>query len=156
MGDVPQAHPNNAQVGTEQAVCLQLRLEGQSFRAIAATTGLSVGTVYTRIRDAIDLEVNPKAEELRAIECERLDSYLARLAPKIADGDDRAINTAVRIGERRSKLLGLDMPTRVDATLETHEVTERDIELRQLIAEAKANNALEVAQLRDQHGGGVQ
>jgi hypothetical protein len=148
MGDVPQTHPNNAKIGAEQTECLQLRLEGKSFRAIAEATGIPLATVYARVEDAIALEVNPKAEQLRAIECERLDLYLSRLRVRIDKGDTSAIQTALRISERRSKLLGLDMPQRIEASVSSHEVTQADIELQELIREAKAKNAETEAQLR--------
>jgi hypothetical protein len=43
------------------------------------------------------------------LELERLDSYLVGLEPRIAKGDHQAVNSAVRISERRSRLLGLDV-----------------------------------------------
>ncbi|WP_367324812.1 hypothetical protein [Streptomyces sp. HUAS ZL42] len=152
MGNVPQTHPNNAKIAAEQAQCLQLRLEGKSFRAIADITGIALSTVYARVEDAIALEVNPKAEQLRAIECQRLDTYLEKLKPRIDKGDDKAIGVAIRISERRSKLLGLDMPQRIEATVETHELTQQDIELQQLISEAKAKNAAVEAALLTERG----
>jgi DNA-binding NarL/FixJ family response regulator len=95
MGDVPQTHPNNAKIGAEQTECLQLRLEGKSFRAIAEATGIPLATVYARVEDAIALEVNPRAEHLRAIECERLE-------PRSHSGRHRAAGTDSRgEGEER-------------------------------------------------------
>lgn len=146
-GNNPQAHGNNAQVAAEQSECLQLRLEGKSFRAIAAQTGLSTATVFNRVEAAIALEINPKAEQLRAIESERLDVYLDRLKTRIDKGDTHAIQTAIRISERRSKLLGLDMPQRIEANATFHEVTQQDIELQELIRAAKAKNAVIEAEL---------
>lgn len=147
MGRSTQLNANKAKIAREQSTCLQLRLDGHTFRAIAEITGIPVSTVHDRISDAITAEVTPKADELRALECARLDGYLARLQPKIADGDDRAINTAVRISESRRKLLGLDMPARVEATVQHHEVTQQDIELQALIREAKATVAAEETRL---------
>lgn len=147
-GNNPQSHANNAQIAAEQSECLQLRLEGKSFRAIAAATGLSVATVFNRVEAAIALEINPKAEQLRAIESERLDVYLDRLKVRIDKGDTHAIQTAIRISERRSKLLGLDMPQRIEASVESREVTQQDIELAAMVREAKAKNAATLAQLR--------
>lgn len=146
-GNNPQTHGNNAQVAAEQSECLQLRLEGKSFRAIAAQTGLSTATVFNRVEAAISLEINPKAEQLRAIESERLDVYLDRLKTRINSGDTHAIQTAIRISERRSKLLGLDMPQRIEANVSSHEVLQQDIELQELIREAKAKNAVIEAEL---------
>lgn len=156
MGDVPQTHPNKAKLGAEQSECLQLRLEGKSFRAIAEITGIALATVHARVEAAVALEVNPKAEQLRAIECERLDLYLARLNVRIGKGDTHAIQTALRISERRSKLLGLDMPQRIEASVESHELTQQDIELQALIREAKAKNAATEAELRGERAAGYE
>jgi hypothetical protein len=148
MGRSTQLRPNKAKIAQEQSTCLQLRLDGLSFRAIAEVTGIPLATVHERITAAITADVSPKADELRVLECARLDAYLARLQPKIVEGDDRAINTAVRISESRRKLLGLDMPTRIEASVLSHEVTPQDIELQELLREAKAKNAVTEAAIR--------
>ncbi|MGP4008172.1 sigma factor-like helix-turn-helix DNA-binding protein [Streptomyces sp. 4N124] len=148
MGRSTQLRPNLAKIGKEQAECLELRLEGLSFRAIADQTGIPLATVHERVTAAITAEVSPLAEQLRAIECERLDLYLTRLKVRIDKGDTHAIQTALRISERRSKLLGLDMPQRIEANLETHELTKEDVALQELIREAKAKNAETEAALR--------
>lgn len=58
----------------------------------------------------------------------------------------QAIDRLVRIedarrrnGERRSKLLGLDAPAKVNTTIT--EVTQQDIELQEMVAEIRAKNA---------------
>lgn len=48
--------------------------------------------------------------------------------------------------ERRAKLTGLDAAVKVDATV--HEVTQKDIELAELVREAQAKNAVEEAGIR--------
>jgi hypothetical protein len=52
------------------------------------------------------------AEDVRELETQRLDAMLFALRTKIKQGDVRAIDTAIRIADRRAKLLGLDAPTR--------------------------------------------
>lgn len=52
-----------------------------------------------------------------------------------------AIKTIVDIEQRKARLLGLDMPVKIDATM--REVTAADIELAQIIAEQEAKNKLE-------------
>lgn len=153
MGRSAQLNTNKAKIAQEQSTCMQLRIDGHTYRAIAEITGIPLSTVHDRITAAITAEVTPKADELRALECARLDGYLARLQSKVAKGDDRAINTAVRISESRRKLLGLDMPARLEATVQHQEVTQQDLELQEMIRAAKAKVATEEAALRD---GGAQ
>ncbi|MGW0837537.1 hypothetical protein [Streptomyces prunicolor] len=65
----------------------------------------------------------------------------------------QAVDRLNRIEEQRRKtsdsicrLLGLDMPVKVDATV--HEVKPEDIELAELIREAQAKNAVEEARIK--------
>jgi uncharacterized protein YerC len=53
--------------------------------------------------------------------------------------------------ERRAKLLGLDAALKVDATV--HEVTQQDIELQEMLREAKARVAAQEQALRNGAGG---
>lgn len=57
-----------------------------------------------------------------------------------------AIAACLKIQERRSKLLGLDMPAKSHVTVER--VDPRDLELTELLNEAKAKASAEEAQLR--------
>lgn len=61
---------------------------------------------------------------------------------KIAIVDDRkilgAVDRLVRISESRRKLVGLDAPVKVQADVQVTETTQEDLELQELIREAKA------------------
>ena len=59
----------------------------------------------------------------------------------------QAIATLLRVQERRSKLLGLDAPQRVDATV--HQPDPAELELAELIREQRAKNAVEAQHLED-------
>lgn len=52
-----------------------------------------------------------------------------------------------RIGERRAKLTGIEAAVKIDATV--HEVTQQDLELQEMLREAKARTKAEEQQLRD-------
>jgi hypothetical protein len=56
------------------------------------------------------------AELLRTLELQRQDDYLVSLARRLEKGDLGAIDRALRIQERRAKLLGLDLANRQPAT----------------------------------------
>ncbi len=106
----PQRRPNRAAIAEQQVRCYRLRLTGMSIRDIAAATGLSVGTVHSRITGEIHSQVRPLADELRTVELDRLDDWLTHLNAQIKAGFAvaRCIEVALRVSERRSKLLGLD------------------------------------------------
>jgi hypothetical protein len=59
----------------------------------------------------------------------------------------RAVDRALRARESFRRLFGLDQPTKVDATV--HEVTQQDLELQEMLREAKARTELEEQQIRD-------
>jgi hypothetical protein len=56
-----------------------------------------------------------------------------------------------RNGERRAKLTGIEAAVKVDATV--HQVTQQDLELQEMLREAKAQVAAQEQALRDGPGG---
>lgn len=56
--------------------------------------------------------------EIINLETLRLDTYLQNLKNNILNGDVRSIEAALKIGERRAKLLGLDAAIKVDWKVE--------------------------------------
>ena len=55
------------------------------------------------------------AQELRALELERLDRLHEALWPRAIGGDDAALDRLLRVIDRRVRLLGLDAPARGQA-----------------------------------------
>lgn len=141
---------NKATVAEQEIRCYELRLAGKSLDAIAKETKLSKGTVHNRIQAHIEQRVQPLADELRAVMVDRLDVCIARLHAQIQDDElgsrlARNIEVLVKVEERRAKLLGVDAPERVEATVT--EVTQEDLELQELLREARAASAIEQAKL---------
>ena len=64
-----------------------------------------------RLRD-VD---RPAVSMLRELEVQRLDAMLYAVWDDVLQGDANAVHTALRISERRSRLLGLDAPHTVEA-----------------------------------------
>jgi len=98
---------------------LNMRLQGKSYRTIAAELNVSVTRAY-RIADKafanLCLETQEKTEKVRQQEIARQDYMLSCLWERIEQGDTKAVDSALKIQERRAKLLGLDAPTKVDQT----------------------------------------
>lgn len=99
---------------------LQLHVEGHTFVAIGARLGVS----RQRAHQLVTEELADAAKERSALasqalnaDLERIDFILRSLAPKVARGDDKAASAYLRALTRRAALLGLDAPTRTDATL---------------------------------------
>ena len=62
-----------------------------------------------------------EADGVRILEEYRLDALLAILWPQVEEGDQGAIDRALRIMQRRAALRGLDAPTKVAPTDPTGE-----------------------------------
>lgn len=127
--------PNQAEMRTR---AFELRRQGLTIREIGARLGISHVMALKHISAVLaDLraEALTNADEWRALELDRLDGLQAALRPRIGEGDPKAIDTALRIMERRSKLLGLDMPVKqVNMTMTPDELGRlSDDELAQLI-----------------------
>jgi hypothetical protein len=80
-------------------------------------------------------KVAEAAEELRALQDERLNRMLAGLWNSAATGDVAAVDRVLKIMERQARLHGLDAPTRTEVTGEgggavqlTHTVTDAERE----------------------------
>ena len=94
--------------------CLELRLAGANLEAIGRQVGLHKSNVSRRIKDALADIPATEADALRTIENERLDGMQVAICNRVRKGDLGAIDRAIRISERRSRLNGLDAPQRVD------------------------------------------
>lgn len=147
-GGRAHTRPNAAVVAEQQVRCYELLLAGKTYEQIAAEVSLSVGTVYTRVQARLAQRVQPLADELRSIEVDRLDRWLVKLDAQIQAGTAvaRNVEVGVKVSERRSKLLGIDAPEKIEATVT--EVTQEDLALAELVREAQAAAAVAEAQLR--------
>ncbi len=142
---------NPAKVAEEQARCYELKLAGRTNEQIAQETGLSYGTVHNRIKAHIDAKMQPLADELRAVMVDRLDLCIERLHDQIQDPDAagrlaRNVEVLVKVEERRAKLLGVDAPERIEASVV--EISQEDGALAKLVREAQAAAAVVEQDLR--------
>ncbi len=83
------------------------------YREIARQLGVDVHTAHSDIAaELADLRTTTidRAEELRDLELQRFDEMTAGLWPQIQRGSPPAVTAAVRVSERRARLLGLDEP----------------------------------------------
>lgn len=149
---------NTELVARQTRVALKMRREGHGFFDIAqeltkfSERHVSMKLVRLRIRDHWKQVEREACEEHLQWELDRLDDLLRRAYAILKDEDDpdvrlKAMDRMLKIGERRSKLLGLDAPQRVDATVT--ETTQADLELDEMVREAKARNALKEQELRE-------
>lgn len=88
---------------------LELRTIGLSFDDIAIQlnykSGKHVRAAYQRLMDKHEKE---SVEQLRTLQNERIEMAWRGLAPKVAQGRERAVEVAMKVLERQSRLMGLD------------------------------------------------
>lgn len=93
---------------------LKLRVGGLSVRSIARRFAISDAAVDAALGRVLARLDNHHRVRTAQIELERLDFLHRAQFAKAMQGDTAATNTCVRISERRSALLALDSPVRVD------------------------------------------
>jgi 5-methylcytosine-specific restriction endonuclease McrA len=100
---------------------LRLRMAGADYRTIRQelmVMGISVSLkqVYDDVQEALTelaKQERVAAEEIRELELARLDAMWMALWPDIERGDVFAIQTGLKVMERRAKMLGLDSAQKV-------------------------------------------
>ena len=110
-------HPKHAPGGskTPQLIAqerrkkaLALRLNGASYEEIAKQVGYkSAETCGAAIRDEIKKISREPANDLRAIQYERLNTMLLVLQPGVMAGDPRFVQTALSVMDRMNNLMGI-------------------------------------------------
>ena len=118
-----------------EAQALSLRRRGMPYNDIATYMGLSgPGAAYRIVQRGLCRLIQEPADDVRAMELDRLDTFLFRLSGRIELGDTKAIDTALKVMDRRAKLMGLDAPTKVQAEVTTNDGTSIDSEVARLVA----------------------
>lgn len=135
--------PRRIDATERQGQALDLRKSGASYQAIAKALGFRgrQGAAMA-VQAALRKTIQEPADDLRKLDLERLDVMLLHLWPKVLRGDIRSIDASLRVLARRSLLLGLDAPLRVDVTALMEDEASRIAEATgqdkaELIAEAE-------------------
>jgi hypothetical protein len=166
---MPASRAQRAKTAERRKVAIDMRMAGASWDQIAEKLDYSSrGAACQDVNRALEANIAEQAtvvEVLRETELQRLDilwadawAVLKREHVTVSHGkvvyDDRtgepmlddgpvlqAVNTLLKIQERRAKYLGLDAPTKVEAIT----VDAIDAEIARLAAELEANQAGEAA-----------
>jgi hypothetical protein len=102
-------------ITARRAQSLELRKAGASYRHIAAELGISLHTAFADVNAELqELRVHTQqdAKDVRELELQRCDAMTQGLWSDVAKGDSKAVMAAVRVSERRARLLGLDAATK--------------------------------------------
>jgi hypothetical protein len=152
------------------AYAAKLRAQHWTYKQIAEELGIDRTGAIRAVRNALRDACLGPAKELVEMEASRLEAMYDEVLDILQadhvmvshgrvvydqDGNPlpdydiklRAVDRALRARESFRRLFGLDQPTKVDATV--HEVTQQDLELQEMLREAKARTELEEQQIRD-------
>ena len=100
---------------TRTVEILRLARQGWQCQAIADKLGIARLQVYRLIQAALADAVIARKEEvahLTELELQRLDAMTKGVSEAAEKGNSRAIDSALKIMDRRAKMLGLDAPTK--------------------------------------------
>ena len=114
---------------------MKLRRGGLTWDAIAQRVGYAdpsgAQKTYARAASRVLAE---DVDAIRKLESERLDLAQAAIWGDVLKADIPAVNTLIRIMERRAKLLGLDQPTRIQAEVVNYDGDSIRARLAEIIA----------------------
>jgi hypothetical protein len=138
--------PNGSPQGSLRArrererLAVALRVDGCTYAAIGDRLGISDRMASRVVNRAINRVLREPVGQLIELEARRLDALWAAMWPRALTGSARHAEVCVRISERRSRLLGLDAPTRVDANvLANASVDQIDAEIERLLEEYRGH-----------------
>jgi DNA-binding CsgD family transcriptional regulator len=116
---VPASLEQAAATADRDGQALRLRATGLSYAAIGRQLGVNESTAHRAVERALRRTPREPAADVVALEADRLDQLYSRAVAVLAQAPDdmtrlHAIDRALRVMERRAKLLGLDAPVKVD------------------------------------------
>jgi hypothetical protein len=98
---------------------VKMRMAGAQYTEIAAQMGISKQAVWMLVKKSLEATrkiTGESADLLRELELQRLDKLYLAMNKQAEQGNQGAVDRCIRIMERRSKLVGLDAPTKQDVT----------------------------------------
>ena len=142
---MPSRAEVRARAAERRAQVLRLRLAGLDFAAIGAALDppVSMQRAHQLYLDGLALVVKEPAEDVLKADLERLDILWRAMLTRAASGSARHAEVALRVLERKARMLGLDAPTRTVAkvSFSDDEVDQLDREIEGLLAAAGAGDA---------------
>lgn len=126
------------EIAEHKARILSLRKRGLTLDQIGKEIGHGAPYVHRLLTEAIREIPTEDAPEVKAMELRRLDSIHSRWWSRLEDSDElgipidsatleQATRSLLRIAERRAKILGLDAPTKIEATVTDPAQIEADV-----------------------------
>jgi hypothetical protein len=130
---VTKKAPDPDQLERESKV-IALRSAGATWAEIAKSMGYAgPSSAYYTYQKAAERLIRPDLEEYRDMELERLDRLQRAVWRDAIGGNTKAVDSVLRIIDRRSRLLGLDQPTKIQAEVITYDAGGINTELANIL-----------------------
>ncbi|MFF9787187.1 hypothetical protein [Streptomyces nigrescens] len=116
---MPHSKAEMAQVAERRREMFRRRRAGESMESIAASFGVSRGTLakdFTRAYRSYLEEEKTEADVWRRFQTDRYEALLAAVWPDALAGDVRANEQASKLIDKLCRLNGLDQPVRAEIT----------------------------------------
>lgn len=116
-GESPTS-PKRLAIFDKHKRALELRKDGLTYSDIAKRLGYAtVQGAYQAVQTMLLKSIRETADEVRAVENERLDVLFNKVYTRAKEtGDDKDITLCLAIMNRRARLLGLDAPSKIAPT----------------------------------------
>lgn len=111
--------PAKARREENRRIAFELRKAGATFDEIGKAMGMTRQSAFelvTKTLAEIRSRTAEDVEHVRELELHRLDALLKGLWQSASKGSVNAVDRALKIMERRARLLGLDAPTKLAST----------------------------------------
>jgi hypothetical protein len=116
-----------------ERVAVELRVDGLTYAEIGDRLGVSGRMACRIVNRAMNRVLREPVGQLVDLESARLDALWAAMWPRALAGSARHAEVCVRICERRSRLLGLDQPAKLEMRMSVEEVDALDAEIEKLL-----------------------
>ena len=123
-----KSRPRNLVAIQRTGQALEMRAQGHTYLQIGQALGITAPSAHELVMRELEREAERnagKADLLRELENQRMDELWALAFAKARTGDKEqlpGILAALRVSERRSKLLGLDAPVKQEVVAEVEGV----------------------------------
>jgi DNA-binding CsgD family transcriptional regulator len=121
------------QARERERLAVALRVEGYTYAEIGARLGISDRMASRIVNRAMNRVLREPVGQLVELERARLDALWQAMWPRALRGSARHAEVCVRISERRSRLLGLDQPHKLEMRMSVEEADALDREIEELL-----------------------
>jgi hypothetical protein len=130
VSETPAARPDRKRQRQEQrALAWSLRVAGASYRQIAAQLSVSLKKAFELCKAELREQDRVAGEDMahrKKVQLAQLERGKAALAPKIASGDIRAVETLTKLVDLEAKLIGSHAPLKHMVAAKVHNTFDLD------------------------------